>query len=302
MTLGVGFVPDDFAPNGTLLARRRFTRREMVGLAPGQTTERNLTWLDWSFPNSLSNDGTTVLFDEQSRPRPEYLSYLRRTDGTPAVLLGKAKGIDLSPDGRWALTTNPAADQLTLMPTGAGTSRALPKANLTHQWGQFFPDGRRLLLWANEPGRASRLFVQGLEEARPRPITPEGFGLSFGGGKAISPDGRTILLRGADNRVYLCPSDGSAPPKPLPGAQPEEIAWGWTSDGRSAYVGRIAMPARIEICDVATGARRLWKEIVPPDPAGVLTIGPIYITPDGKSYVYSYRRQLDELFLVTGLK
>jgi Tol biopolymer transport system component len=190
MTLGVGFVPDDFAPNGTLLARRRFTRREMVGLAPGQTTERNLTWLDWSFPNSLSNDGTTVLFDEQSRPRPEYLSYLRRTDGTPAVLLGKAKGIDLSPDGRWALTTNPAADQLTLMPTGAGTSRALPKANLTHQWGQFFPDGRRLLLWANEPGRASRLFVQGLEEARPRPITPEGFGLSFGGGKAISP-GRT---------------------------------------------------------------------------------------------------------------
>ena len=62
------------------------------------------------------------------------------------------------------------------------------------------------------------------------------------------------------------------------------------------------MPARIEICDIATGQRRLWKEIVPPDPAGVFTIGPIYISPDGKSYVYSYRRQLDDLFLVTGLK
>jgi len=62
------------------------------------------------------------------------------------------------------------------------------------------------------------------------------------------------------------------------------------------------MPARVEICDVETGARRLWKEIVPPDPAGVLAVGPIVITPDGKSYVYSYRRALDDLFLVTGLK
>jgi hypothetical protein len=62
------------------------------------------------------------------------------------------------------------------------------------------------------------------------------------------------------------------------------------------------MPARIEICDVTSGERRLWKDLIPPDPAGVLTIGPIYITPDGKSYLYSYRRTLDELFLVTGVK
>jgi len=302
LTLGVGFIPEDFAPGGTLLARRRYSRREMVGLAPGETTERNLTWLDWSFPNNVSDDGKTVLFDEQSRPRPEYLCYIRKTDGSPAVLLGKAKGLDLSPDGRWALTTNPAADQLTLIPTGAGASRALPKANVVYQWAQFFPDGKRILYWANVPGRASRLYVQGLDEPTARPITPEGFGLSFGGGKAISPDGRTVLLRGGDSRVYVCPSDGSAPPKAVPGAQPEEIAWGWTADGRSVYIGKMAMPARIEICDVTSGERRLWKDLIPPDPAGVLTIGPIYITPDGRSYLYSYRRTLDELFLVTGVK
>ncbi|HEY1252372.1 MAG TPA: hypothetical protein VGH97_14415, partial [Thermoanaerobaculia bacterium] len=301
-TIGVGFIPEDFAPGGTLLARRRFSRREMVALAPGETTERNLTWLDWSFPDNTSGDGRIVLFDEQNRPRPEYLCYIRKTDGSPSVLLGKAKGFDLSPDGRWALTTNPTADQLTLVPTGAGSARSLPKANLVHQWGQFFPDGKRVLLWANEPGRASRLYVQGLDDPAARPITPEGFGLSFGGGKAISPDGRTVLLRGADGRVYVCPSDGSAAPRAVPGAQPEEVAWGWAADGKSVYLGRMGMPARIEICDVASGDRRPWRELVPPDPAGVLTIGPIYITPDGKSYVYSYRRQLDELFLVSGLK
>jgi hypothetical protein len=302
LTLGAGVVPEDIAPNGTLLARRRYSRREMVGLAPAETTERNLTWLDWSFPDNTSSDGKAVLFDEQSRPRADYMCYVRKTDGSAAILLGKAKGFDLSPDGRWALTTNAAADQLTLVPTGAGAARALPKSNLLYQWGEFFPDGKRVLFWANEPGRASRLWVQGLEESQPRPITPEGFGLSFGGGKALSPDGRTVLVRGSDGRVYLCPGDGGAPPKPLPAAQPEEVAWGWTADGKAVYLGKMAMPARIEICDVSTGERRLWKELIPPDPAGVLTIGPIYITPDGKSYVYSYRRQLDELFLVTGLK
>ena len=34
----------------------------------------------------------------------------------------------------------------------------------------------------------------------------------------------------------------------------------------------------------------------------MLTVGPILISSDGKSYVYSYRRQLDELLRVTGLK
>ena len=38
------------------------------------------------------------------------------------------------------------------------------------------------------------------------------------------------------------------------------------------------------------------------DPAGVLQIGPIHISADGGSYVYSYRRQLDELMVVSGLK
>ena len=34
-----------------------------------------------------------------------------------------------------------------------------------------------------------------------------------------------------------------------------------------------ARPARVDVLDVATGARGLWKEITPPDPAGILAIG-----------------------------
>ena len=221
-------------------------------------------------------------------------------DGSPAVLLGQVRGLALSPDGRWALTANADSSQLSLLPTGAGSPKPLPKTGFLHQWGTFFPDGKRLLLWANEPGKGSRLYVQEIEGGRPRPITPEGFELPRGG-KPISPDGRTIVALAPDGKGQLLPIDGGEP-RALPGTLEGDYPFGWTADGRSLYVLRAGMPARVDVLDVATGARRLWKEITPPDPAGILAIGPVLVTPDGKSYVYSYRRMLDDLFLVTGLK
>jgi hypothetical protein len=62
------------------------------------------------------------------------------------------------------------------------------------------------------------------------------------------------------------------------------------------------VPAKVYRVNMATGERKLWKELMPPDPAGVLTMGPILMTPDGTSYVYSYRRMLDQLVLVEGLR
>jgi hypothetical protein len=41
---------------------------------------------------------------------------------------------------------------------------------------------------------------------------------------------------------------------------------------------------------------------MPVDPAGIETIGPILIIPDGKTYVYGYHRTLSDLYLVEGLK
>ncbi len=293
-----GFLPEDFASDGRLLAKRTNNRREIVGLGPGDSRERNLTWLDWSYPDDISDDGRVVLFDEQGRGRADYLCYIRKTDGSPAVLLGTARGFALSPDSRWALTTNPDASQLTLLPTGPGSPKSIPKSGLVYQWGAFLPDGKRLVLTASEPGHGARIYVQDLEGGKPRAVTPEGYTTPQ---RAISPDGRTVAAVGPDRKIQLCSTKGEEP-RPLPGAREDELPFGWTTDGRSVYLGLITNPARIDVCDVSTGQRRPWKEIVPPDPAGVLAIGPILITPDGKSYVYSYRRLLDDLFLVTGLK
>jgi hypothetical protein len=54
--------------------------------------------------------------------------------------------------------------------------------------------------------------------------------------------------------------------------------------------------------DIATGQQQLVKELIPADPAGLLRIGPIQLTPDAKTYVYSYARYLSELYIIDGLK
>jgi len=287
----------DVAPDGRALLARNNWRREIVALAPGETAERNLTWLDWSLPTAISRDGTVVLFDEQNRPT--YLAYLRKTDGSPAILLGQYKSLDLSPDGQWALAASPA-NQLMLLPTGAGQPRTLPTNGLAYQGCLFSPDGRQIFSSGNEPGRGSRLYVQGVDGSKPRPITPEGVTLSFAG--AISPDGRTSAAFGPDRRLMLYPSEPGEP-RAAPGLQVDEVPVRWTGDGRAIWVFRPnEVPAKVFRIDMTTGERSFWKELTPPDPAGVLTMGPIVMTSDGKSYVYSYRRTLDELFLVEGLK
>ena len=42
--------------------------------------------------------------------------------------------------------------------------------------------------------------------------------------------------------------------------------------------------------------------LMPDDPAGVVQIGPVAVTPDGNAFVYGYERALSELFVVRGLE
>jgi hypothetical protein len=62
------------------------------------------------------------------------------------------------------------------------------------------------------------------------------------------------------------------------------------------------LPAKIYRLDIASGSRTLWKQLMPPDPAGVEYVGPILPAPDGVAYAYGYRRLLSDLYLVEGLK
>ncbi len=287
----------DISSRGKVLFSRSAARREIIASVSGGP-ERNLTWLDWSFPVDLSRDGRFVLFDEQNL-EPNGV-YVRKLDGSPAVLLGEGTSFHLSPDGQWALATpQRGTPDLVLLPTGAGQARKLSLSGITCQSAKFFPDGQRILFVGNESGRASRLFIVDLSGGKPRAITPEG--IVFLNQNPLSPDGKSILAVGPDRRVAIYSTEPGEP-RPVPGLTPGDLTIRWSADGRSVYVyNTVARPGVVDFVDIQTGKRTPWKEFHPPDPAGVLDIAPFLLTPDGATYLYSYRRLLDDLYVVTGL-
>jgi hypothetical protein len=68
------------------------------------------------------------------------------------------------------------------------------------------------------------------------------------------------------------------------GFEPGDLPIGWNQDGRFLCVYRTGeVPAKVYQLELPTGKKTLWNQIVPVDPTGVSTIGPILITPDGKT-------------------
>jgi eukaryotic-like serine/threonine-protein kinase len=291
----------DVLPNGRALLARDSWRRGLIVRRADDATEHDFTWLDWSYPVTLSADGQTLLFREEGEAGgPTYAVYLRKTDGSPAVRLGDGLSLALSPDGKWALSSrgDNQAD-LFLLSTGPGDPRPLPGHNIVHGSACWFSDGRRILVSGTETNHGSRLYVQDIDVDKITAVTPEGTnGLSF----ALAPDGSSVAAIGPDDKGYLFPIP-SGDPQLIKGLQPGEVPVAWTADGHSLYVYRGGdLPSKVYRLEVATGNRTLWKELMPPDPSGVEFVGPVLPTPDGKSYVYGYRRLLSDLYLVEGLK
>jgi Tol biopolymer transport system component len=291
----------DVARDGRVLVTRDVPRVGMVGMTPGGSKERDLSWMDWSAPKDLSADGKTLLFTESGEAGGEnYAAYLRQTDGSPAVRLGDGNGFALSPDTKWVVGGLPKPPvQLFLLPTGAGEQRTLTKDNINHLWTRWFPDGKRLLFGGDEPGKGVRLYVQDIDGHPARAITPEGVNSSL---FAISPDGKQVACIGPDQKVALVSVEGGDL-HPVSGLDPGEAPISWSADGHSLFVYDLGeVPAQIFKFDTATGRKQLWKKLIPPDVSGVTDISAIIITPDGNNYVYEYGRTLSDLYLVNDVK
>ena len=185
-----------------------------------------------------------------------------------------------------------------LLQTGAGEPLQLPTGSLNDfGWGAFAPDGTRIVFAAAGPGQRRRLYVQEISGGPPRPFSPEGTGLQPWS-NPLSPDGKTIVARQSGNFV-LYPLDGG-PPRAISGLRDGEWPIQWTADGRALYVFRREdNPIQIFILDLATGERKLWKEIRPPDGSGQQRVR---TTPNGSLVIYGYQRVISELYLVEGLR
>ena len=292
----------DISPKGRVLMTSDIQREGILGLVPGRTTERDLSWLDWSFCRALSDDGKTLLFDEEGvGAGNKYAVCLRKTDGSPAVQLGEGYACGLSPDGRWALSIIPYATppRIMLLPTGAGESKPLTDAPFYATFAKWFPDGKRVAIQGHEPGHGDRLYVQDLADGKMKPISPEGVGLA---GAGVTPDGRYLTGVSPDRKPVLCALENGQCTA-IQGVEAGDISIRWSSDGGTLYVyPRAEIPCRIFAVDVQSGKRKPWKTVMPNDPAGITSVSPVLMTPDTQYYVYGYSRFLSDLYLVDGLK
>jgi Tol biopolymer transport system component len=260
--------------------------------------DRDLSWFSWSNGVSLSADGSRLLFTEGAYWSPPTV-YMRATDGGPATRLGEGRAVSLSPDARWALARVPRQPHpLALYQTGAGQARPVVTGAVQYlQGGRWLPDGEHFLISGREPDRRPRVWLVSVQGEAPRPVTPEG-AASIG---PISPDGRYMATLDRTRSFVLFPLQAGEVRRPPIAPEPGELNE-WSEDGRTLFVTEARPPhLRVFRRDLESGARELWKNIVPAEPAGVYEIRPL-ITRDARTIVYSYQRFLSNLYAVTGVQ
>jgi len=291
----------DIWKDGRVLLSKDAWRRELIGLAVGDSKEHDLSWLDYSYPSDLSADGKTLLFTEAGEGGgTNYSVYQRKIGEMSAVRLGDGMGLSLSPDQKWVIASVPTAPApLVLLPTGPGEVKTLTHDAINHSRAKWLPNGRGFLFSGKEPGHAARIYRQDSPDAKPVPISPEGIDPLV---LVLSPDGQQVISIGADQKAYSYPVSG-AEPRAIQGLEPGEQPIQWSTDGKELYFFKPGdLPAKVYRLDLSSGHRSPWKELIPSDAAGVSRLGPIVITPDGKACLYGYHRILSDLYLVEGLK
>jgi dipeptidyl aminopeptidase/acylaminoacyl peptidase len=299
----------DVSREGRVLLDQGQARSHIAVLISGSEKERPLSWFDRSVAGDLSNDGRKLLFYEYGEAtQGVFNTYLRPTEGSDPVRLGEGKALALSPDEKWGLAMQSSpTPHLVLLPTGAGESRDLPPGGkFTYHWAAWFPDNTRIVFAAEEEGHPPRSYIQDVSGGPPRPFGENGMRATV-----VSPDGKQIALSSSvDGETYLCPVDDggvASSCRPIPGMEPGDFPVQWSADGGSLFVrGAEEQPLTLYLVNLKTGRRDRWKELSPAESAGLLEYGSgpkgVRVTPDGRSYAYTYWTRISELYLAEGLK
>ena len=300
----------DIAPDGRALIATVERRVQMTAAIDGH--EQDLSWLSASGARSITDDGRTIVFEDVSDgPGAARSVWIRTLDGTPATRLGDGRPLDIAPRGEWvAATITGPPSKLVLYPTGPGSQRVIAEGAYDYPAASFFPDGRKLVLVESPAaGRSPDPFTFQIADLTTGTVTA--IGPSEGAihvRHALSPDGRSLLVKRQGGPFFVVPLEATTwnwqAVQQIPGLGEPDFIRRWTADG--VYVMVFEPRAlRIDRIEMPSGKRVLWKRLVPPDLAGIsrpASDGFFALTPDGRTYVYSYERTLSTMYLVEGLK
>ncbi len=167
----------DMARDGRILLRTDTRQVGILGVAPGEEAERDLTCLDQSVLNGISDDGRIIvatILGESGGPKGSI--YMRRTDSSPPVRLGDGVAFAVSPDGKWVsgyYSIDANTRRYVLLPTGAGEERvvSIPQLhgiNIVYGWSR---DDESWFEHGHPPGHGMRNYLWDSRRAR---CTPSG--------------------------------------------------------------------------------------------------------------------------------
>jgi len=263
---------------------------------PGAIKEIDLPWMDAEWVPRLNADGTLVMFtDGNQSAGGNYAVALRKTDGSPPLRLGEGNGIDLSPDGKYALAyLFSPTPRIVVYPTGAGEPRTVDATPIENaQPIRWFPDSRRIVICGNEKSKPARCFAKDVAGGPPTPLTPEG----FTNPGPFSPDGSVMVVQSPDGTGHLLSlKDGAL--RRFNGLTGTDGVFAWTPDGRGLFVGA-SVDMRLDRLDLTTGVRTpavQFELAGQPGIKGGGGVGGISITPDGRGYAYYYISMPSRLF------
>jgi Tol biopolymer transport system component len=297
----VGIVMEDISSDGRVLVALRSSRLAMGFTRLGAKEDIDVSWHDWNSAHDISADGNSVLFEDSSEAAgPNYSVVIRRVDGGLPIRLGEGSSGGLSADGKWAAAVSMSEPaQITLLPVGAGQPRIIHVTGLQHVhngWARFLSNDRELAVGGDEAGHALRCYVVNLSSGRARAVTPEG--LACG---PISPDGTLIIGKGNTEGIPAFPLSGGTP-RTLVATKTRFNPVEWSADGSSLYGYHVGeLPSKVYALNLATGAETPLRELTPGASAGVVTVAPVVVSRDGKSFAYSYNQTLSSLDVVSGL-
>jgi hypothetical protein len=252
----------------------------------------------------LSADGRQALLDvfSEREPGAGAAIYLRPLDGSPAVRIGSGSARGLSRDGSWVLALRD--DDVVALPTAAGEERTLANGISGLADARWMPDGKAVLVAAVE-GDGYALEEVPFEGGPPRRLPgslrlgPLGRDRTL---SPVSPDGHAVAASTEPGAVTVVNLDAGTA-RAVPETGPNDVPIQWTRDGRGLLVfDADGLPAKVWVIDVASGRRRLWRELGPPNPQGVAGLSGVAVTPDGTAYAYSYWQLNSTLYVAKGLE
>jgi hypothetical protein len=269
-------------------------RTGMKALAPHSAEEHDLSWFDLSLMGDISADGEMVTFSESGEAvAGKAYAYVRSIRGTPAVRLGEGRPWAISPDKKWVVvTTESVPPQLGLLPIGPGEPRRYPPMKDSLDVAKFLGDGKRIMFFRQE-GNSKRMYLMSLDTEEITPALAQGvFGF------VVSPDGKYVAGSGPSDTADKIYDLAGGPSRTISGISGREWVVAWGAPPMPLYVaGREGPAINLFRLDPATGQRRLWRRLMPADPAGIRLVADLYIAPDAQAYGYSYYRLLSQLYV-----